>query len=69
MGDSSEEDEEVILNGKGKGKKKEIGSRLSQLGAELGVYKVTPVVPEVKNLFRAGTPRQVESRPWAKESI
>jgi len=68
MEDSSEEEEEAILNRKGKGKKKEIRSQLSQLGAELGDYKVTPAVPEVKNLFGAGTPRQGESKPWTKES-
>ena len=32
-------------------------------------YKVTLAVPEVKNLFGAGIPRQGESKPWAKESI
>jgi len=68
MGDFSEEEEEAILNRKGKEKRREVRSRLLQLEAELGDYKVTPVVPEVKNLFRAGTPRQGESKPWAKES-
>jgi len=38
------------------------------LEAELGDYKITPAVPEVKNLFGAGTPRQGESKPWARES-
>ena len=68
MEDSSEEKEEAIRNKKGKGKKKETGSRLSQLEAELGHYKFTPAVPEVRNLFGAGTPRQGEGKPWAKES-
>ena len=68
MANSSEEEEETILNRKGKGKKKKTGSRLSQLQAELGGFKVMPVMPEVKNLFGAGTPRQGESKLWAKES-
>jgi len=68
IGDSSEEEEEAILNRKGKGKRNETGSRLSQLEAELGDYKVTPAVLEVKNLSGAGIPRQGESKPWAKES-
>jgi len=57
MEDSSEEEEKAILNRKGKGKRKETGPRLLQLEAKLGTYKVTPAVPEVKNLFGAGTLR------------
>jgi len=63
MGDSSEEEEEAILNRKRKGKRKEAGTRLSQLEEELGNYKVTPAVLGVKNLFGVGTPRQGESKP------
>jgi len=63
MGDSSGEEEEMILNRKGKGKKKETGARLWQLEAELENYKVMPAVPEVRNLFGARTPRQEKSKP------